>query len=81
MAQYVGDALRRNPRIVLAPPQVGEVTRYVAKLEKARSLLGYAPCVQLPDGIVRAVAWHRQTGRLPDGPGEPIAAQTPTARP
>ncbi|SMH41870.1 NAD-dependent epimerase/dehydratase family protein [Azospirillum agricola] len=59
MAGFVGAALGRTPRITLAPTQVGEVTRYVANLGKARSLLGYTPRIPLGDGVPLAVAWGR----------------------
>lgn len=57
MARYVGEALGRTPRITTRPPLIGEVTRYVANLDKARALLGFSPKVQLKEGIQRAVAW------------------------
>lgn len=59
MAERVGAALGRRPRVTLAPSQVGEVTRYVANLDKARALLGYEPRIPLADGIPLAVAWGR----------------------
>jgi UDP-glucose 4-epimerase len=46
-------------------PQVGEVTRYIADVSKARRLLGYEPQVPLTDGIRRYVAWWREQGWLP----------------
>lgn len=58
MARYVGEALGRTPHITLAPSQVGEVTRYVANLDRARALLDFSPKVQLRDGVHRAVAWN-----------------------
>lgn len=59
MAEHVGAALGRRPHIVPAPAQVGEVTRYVANLDRARSLLGYEPRIPLRDGIPMAVGWGR----------------------
>jgi UDP-glucose 4-epimerase len=58
LAQYVGEALGRTPHITTAPPRVGEVTRYVANLDKARALLDFSPKVQLRDGVRRAVDWN-----------------------
>lgn len=58
MARYVGEALGRTPRITTTPPLVGEVTRYVANLDKARALLDFSPKVQLKEGVQRAVAWN-----------------------
>ena len=67
LAEYIGDAVGRTPRIEFASTQVGEVTRYVARLDKARTLLGYSPKVQLREGIGRSVAWNRETESLSSG--------------
>jgi UDP-glucose 4-epimerase len=58
MAELIGQALGLQPRITLAPPLLGEVTHYVANIEKARDLLGYVPRVSLEEGIPRAVEWN-----------------------
>ncbi|MBM3830639.1 MAG: NAD-dependent epimerase/dehydratase family protein, partial [Verrucomicrobia bacterium] len=63
MAKLVGEALGKSPQINLAPSQLGEVTRYVADISKARTLLGYAPQVPLDRGILRAVAWSQEWAR------------------
>ena len=60
MAELVGEALGKVPQITLAPTQLGEVTRYVADISKAKALLGYTPQVPLEQGIPRAVAWSRE---------------------
>ena len=60
MAQYIGKALDKEPKITLAPPQLGEVTHYVADITRARELLGYTPRVPLEEGIRRAVEWNRE---------------------
>lgn len=60
MAQLVGEALGKDPKITLAPSLLGEVTHYVADISKARDLLGYNPQVPLEEGIPRAVAWNRE---------------------
>jgi len=59
MAELVGQTLGKTPQITLAPTQLGEVTRYVADISKAKELLGYVPQVLLEQGIPRAVAWCR----------------------
>ena len=51
MAQLIGKAVGKEPRITLAPPLLGEVTHYVADITKARELLGYDPQVPLDEGI------------------------------
>lgn len=60
MAQLVGEALGKEPKITLAQPLLGEVTHYVADITKARELLGYTPQVPLEEGIPRAVKWNRE---------------------
>lgn len=59
MAQLIGEALGKEPRITLAPSLLGEVTHYVADISKAKELLGYDPQVPLEEGIRRAVEWNR----------------------
>lgn len=64
MATYIGEALGRTPEITLAPTQIGEVTHYIANLEKARSLLGYFPKFKLREGIQQAVEWNLSSGAI-----------------
>ena len=47
MAEYVGTAVGKKPRVIAARPLAGEITRYVANLEKAESLLGFSPKITL----------------------------------
>jgi nucleoside-diphosphate-sugar epimerase len=58
MAELIGEALGKEPRITLAPSLLGEVTFYVADISKARELLGYEPKVPLDEGIPRTVQWN-----------------------
>ena len=58
LAQFIGDALGKEPKITVAPSQLGEVTHYVADITKARELLGYDPKVPLEEGIARTVQWN-----------------------
>ena len=60
MAEYIGKALGKEPKITLAPALLGEVTHYVADITKARELLGYNPLVPLEEGIARTVAWNKE---------------------
>jgi len=61
MAQLVAQALGvRNPDIrVEESKRIGEVTYYIADLQRARELIGYQPQIDLPRGIAMAVAWQR----------------------
>ncbi|MCU1483830.1 MAG: NAD-dependent epimerase/dehydratase [Actinomycetia bacterium] len=58
-------ALDRTADVTYGDARVGEVTRYVADISKARALLGYQPQVPLTSGIRRYVAWWRELGLLP----------------
>jgi UDP-glucuronate 4-epimerase len=58
-------ALGKKADATWAPSRVGEVTRYVADVSKARRLLGYAPKVPLTGGIPLYVDWWREQGWLP----------------
>jgi nucleoside-diphosphate-sugar epimerase len=60
MAQLIGKALGKEPKITLAPALLGEVTHYVADITRARDLLGYDPRVPLEEGIPRTVEWNRE---------------------
>jgi UDP-glucose 4-epimerase len=57
-------ALGRTVEVSWEPARVGEVTRYVADVSKARRLLGYEPTVPLTAGIPRYVQWSRDQGVL-----------------
>jgi UDP-glucuronate 4-epimerase len=57
-------ALGVTPEVTYEPSRVGEVTRYVADVSKARRILGYDPQVPLSAGIPRYVAWWREQGWL-----------------
>ncbi len=51
MTEYVGTAVGKEPRVIAARPLAGEITRYVANLGKAESLLGFSPKITLREGI------------------------------
>ncbi len=60
MAQYIGDALGKQPNMKFKQARVGEVTHYVANIGKARALLGYSPSTSLREGIFKAVEWSSE---------------------
>ncbi|MEI6777706.1 MAG: NAD-dependent epimerase/dehydratase family protein [Chloroflexales bacterium] len=60
LAELIGATLDRVPEIIIEPAKrVGEVSHYVADISLARDMLGFAPQVDLAEGIRRAVAWGR----------------------
>jgi nucleoside-diphosphate-sugar epimerase len=60
MANFIGEALAIRPEMTVMPARVGEVTRYIANIGKARALLGYNPSTPLREGIHKAVAWSTE---------------------
>jgi nucleoside-diphosphate-sugar epimerase len=52
-------ALAKKAAVTYEPSRSGEVTRYVADIGKARSLLGYEPHMPLTGGLVKAIEWSR----------------------
>ncbi len=64
LAGYIGDTLGVEPQTTLKPARPGEVTRYVADIQKAVTLLGYQPMTSLAKGITVAVEWSESYRRL-----------------
>ncbi len=57
-------ATGKQAQATYAPSQTGEVTRYVADISKARTLLGYQPQTPLTKGIQMYITWCRESGFL-----------------
>ena len=75
-AELIGAALDLEPQIETAPARLGEVTRYVADISKARDLFGWEPRTPLDEGIPASVAWflehraaHPEEDRLVESEG------------
>src|SRR5215208_3185621 len=59
-AELIGAEVAAEPQIRFAPSLLGEVTRYVADIRKARDLLDWTPATPLDAGIPKGVAWFRE---------------------
>jgi len=59
-AEFIAANLGKKLRITTAPALIGEVTRYVANISQARTLVGYEPKVPLAEGIRRSVQWSHE---------------------
>jgi UDP-glucose 4-epimerase len=71
-ARIVGRAAGVEPRLELQPTRVGEISRYVADIGKARRLLGYEPQYPPSVGIPLFFNWWREWyGR--NTPPDPLA--------
>ena len=62
LVQLIERALGVTARLERLPSQPGDVRRTLADISRAREYLGYAPSVQVSDGIPRFVAWFRESG-------------------
>jgi nucleoside-diphosphate-sugar epimerase len=60
LATLIGRALGNEPEIEVRPARPGEILRYVANIDKARTMLDFRPRAPLRDGIARALAWQRE---------------------
>lgn len=75
VAELIAAELGARPSISLQPPLVGEVTRYVADIARARELLGWQPAVPLAEGIRRGVAWFLEHRAKHPDEDVPVAPQ------
>jgi UDP-glucuronate 4-epimerase len=55
----IGHHVGQTPRVDVRPLQPGDVTRTFADIDRARTELGYAPQVNIDEGLRRMVAWYR----------------------
>ena len=74
-AELIAAELGVEPRMTIAPSLLGEVTRYVADIRKARDLLGWTPAVPLDEGIPRAVTWFREHRAAHPGEDRAVATE------
>jgi UDP-glucuronate 4-epimerase len=59
LIELIASGLGVTPVIEPLPPQPGDVFRTFADIGKARAQLGYAPKVQIEDGIPEFIDWYR----------------------
>ena len=82
VAELIAERLDVRPSMTIEPSLLGEVTRYVADIGRARGLLDWEPSVPLEDGIARSVAWfnewrvtHPEEDRVLDVDGSELAPE------
>lgn len=61
LIELIGQNVGRAPIVKPMPEQPGDVKRTFASIDKARATLGYAPKVQIEDGIRDFVEWFQTT--------------------
>lgn len=57
VAEYIGEALGKKPKINIENSRIGEVTHYVADIKRAKKILNYNPRVDLREGIFKTIEW------------------------
>ena len=60
MVNEIGAALGVDPRIERLPEQAGDVPQTWAQIDKAGTLLGYAPTTEFRDGVRQFADWLRR---------------------
>jgi UDP-glucose 4-epimerase len=58
LAEEIRKLLKSTSPIHTEPTRIGEITRYVANIEKAKEHLGYEPKTPFAAGIRKAVEWY-----------------------
>jgi len=61
LVNLIETAVGRDAIATYEKPLTGEVTRYIADISRAKSLLGYDPQTPLTKGIAKYVKWCRET--------------------
>ena len=74
-AELIGAEVAAKPQIRFAPSLLGEVTRYVADIRKARDLLDWQPRTPLEEGIPKAVQWFREWRAAHPDEDRPLAVE------
>jgi UDP-glucose 4-epimerase len=62
LVSRLGEVSGRKPRVRREPPRAGEILRNYSLIDKARDRLGYAPRVQLEEGLRRTYEWFTGEG-------------------
>ncbi|HKO28804.1 MAG TPA: NAD-dependent epimerase/dehydratase family protein [Solirubrobacteraceae bacterium] len=74
LTELISAELEVEPQVTIEPALLGEVTRYIADIGKARRLLDWQPRTPLAEGIPRAVAWFREHRAAHPEEEQPIEA-------
>ena len=62
LVSRLGEVSGRKARVRREPPRAGEILRNYSLIDKARDRLGYAPRVQLEEGLRRTYEWFTGEG-------------------
>jgi UDP-glucose 4-epimerase len=60
MVAILNQLIGRDLPIEYGPPRAGDVRHSLADIGRAQQLLGYAPAVDVAEGLARTLAWYRE---------------------
>jgi len=58
LAEEIQELLKVQVPIEMKPSRIGEVTKYIADITKAKKVLGYTPVTPFSEGIKKTVEWY-----------------------
>jgi UDP-glucose 4-epimerase len=58
LAKRIQELLKSDAGITMQPSRIGEVTRYIANIDKAKRVLSYNPTVSFEEGLKKTVEWY-----------------------
>jgi len=61
LIELIGETAGETPRVRREPPRQGEIERNYSLIDKARTVLGYSPQVELREGLQRTWDWFAST--------------------
>ena len=61
LIELIGETAGETPRVRREPPRQGEIQRNYSLIDKAKTVLGYSPHVELRDGLQRTWDWFAST--------------------
>lgn len=59
MVKTIENALSLRAKIHMFSPQPGDIERTFADISKSRRILGYNPCTDFTDGVVKFIEWYK----------------------
>jgi len=61
LIELIGETAGETPRVRREPPRQGEIQRNYSLIDKAKTVLGYSPRVELREGLQRTWDWFAST--------------------
>ncbi len=58
LAESIKKLIGSTSKLNLGDARIGEVTRYIANISKAKKVLGYDPKTSFEEGIKKSVEWY-----------------------